>query len=109
MDLEVQPDVLEAGKDDCQTPRRPLDQACVQLEPVYVNQAKRVPETRKTGQEDGKTTQRLLGTRQINRDINDLTSDTTWLTTAEDGSKWDAMEKVSSHGWYQIADFGCGL
>ena len=25
------------------------------------------------------------------RDNNDLTSDTTWLTSAEDGTKWDAM------------------
>ena len=27
-----------------------------------------------------------------NRDNNDLTSDMTWLTAAEDSSKWDAME-----------------
>ena len=38
------------------------DQACLQLEPSNINQAKRIPN-------------------------NDLTSDMTWLTTAEDNSK----------------------
>ena len=42
---------LETGKDDCKTPRRPLDQACLQLESSDIIQAKRVPETRKTSQE----------------------------------------------------------
>ena len=30
-----------------------------------------------------------------NRDNNDLMSDMTWLTTAEDSLKWDAMEVTS--------------
>ena len=31
VDPQTEPDLLEAGKDDCQTPRRPLDQTCLQL------------------------------------------------------------------------------
>ena len=53
MDPQTELDLLETGTDDCQTTRRPL------------NQAKRVPETRKT--------------------TSDMTS------TAEDNSKWDDM------------------
>ena len=33
-----------------------------------------------------------LQPNRANRNDNDLTSDMTWLTTAEDNSKWDAME-----------------
>ena len=57
------PDLLEAGKDDCQAPRRLLDQACLKLEPSNFNQAERVPETRKTGREMGRRPQRPLTTR----------------------------------------------
>ena len=34
-----------------------------------------------------------LQSDRVNRDNNDLTSDMTWLTTAEDNSKWDAVER----------------
>ena len=36
VDPQAEPELLEAGKDDCQTPRRPLDQSCLQLEPSYI-------------------------------------------------------------------------
>ena len=72
MDLQAELDLVEAGKDDCQTPRRPLEQA---LSPTGTQQHQPSTEgTRHTG------------------DNNDLTSDMTWLTTTEDTSKWDAME-----------------
>ena len=90
MDLQAEPDFLKAGKDDCQTPRRPLDQAYLQLEPS--NQAKGywkkgIPAKR---WEDDLNI--CLQPDRSNRDNNDLTSDMTWLTTAEDSSKSDAME-----------------
>ena len=37
-----------------------------------------------------------------NRDKNDLTSDMTWLKTAEDSSKWDAQAHVAWYGTLQI-------
>ena len=40
----------------------------------------------------GRRRQHPHTTRQIQRDNNDRKSDMTWLTTAEDSSKWDAME-----------------
>ena len=86
---QTEPDSLEAGKDDCQTPRRPVDPACLQLEPININQAKRIPEPRKTSQEMGRTS---TCNQTDPTDNHDLTSDMTWLTTAEDSSKWDAME-----------------
>ena len=79
MDPPAGPDLLEAGKDDCHTPRRPLDQSCLQLETRSINQAKRVPETRKTREDDLNI---YLQPDRSNRD-NDLTSD----MTAEDSSK----------------------
>ena len=47
-------DLLEAG--DSRTPGRPLDQACLQLEPSSIKQAKRVPQNKEDRPRDGKTT-----------------------------------------------------
>ena len=55
VDSLAEPDLLEAGKDD--------RQACLHLEPSNINQANRVRETRKTGQEMGRRPQHLLTTR----------------------------------------------
>ena len=52
--IQAEPDLLEAGKDDCQARRRPLDLACLRLETSNLNPAHRVPETRKTSQEMGR-------------------------------------------------------
>ena len=57
-----------------------------------INQAYRVSEARKNGPEMGRRRQHLLTTTQIQRDNNDRKSDMTWLTTAEDSSKWVALE-----------------
>ena len=55
----------EAGEGDCQAPRRPLDQACLQLEPSNINEVKKgLLETRKTGQEMGRRPQHLLTSRR---------------------------------------------
>ena len=84
--------VLEASHNDCQTPRRPLDKAYLQLESSDLEQAERAPEARKTVQEMGRRHRRILTTSQNQQNKNDLTIDTTWLTTAQDGSKWDSLE-----------------
>ena len=75
-------DSREAGKDDWQTPRRRLDQAYLQLESSGINQAERGKQGRPA---------KIWG----NRGNYDLTSDTTWLTTAKDGSTWDSIEVTS--------------
>ena len=71
MDPQAEPDLLEAGKDDCQnttmTTGSNLSQTGTQ--PYQANR---------------------MGTRYEEDDLNDLTSDMTWLTAAEDSSKWDA-------------------
>ena len=58
------PHLLWAGKVDYQAPRRPLDQARLQLAPTNINEAKWIPETRKTSQEMGGRPRHLLTTRQ---------------------------------------------
>ena len=60
--------------------------------PAISTKRKGVPETGKTGQEIGRRPRHLLTARQIQN--NDLTSDKTWLITAQDGSQWDAMESA---------------
>ena len=89
MDPQAEPDLLEAGKNDCRTPRRRLDQTCLQLEPSSINQARKQRRPAKRWDDDCDI---CLKPTRSNRGINDLTSDTTWLTTAEDSSKWNAME-----------------
>ena len=72
------------------------EDCCTKLDshwnPAIINQADRVSEARKNGPEMGRRRQHLLTTRQIQRDNNDRKSDMTWLTTAEDSSKWVALE-----------------
>ena len=41
---------------------------------------------------DGKTTSTHTYNQPGFSENNDLSNDTTWLTTAQDGSKWDCME-----------------
>ena len=79
--------MLEAGN-DCQTQRGTLDKADLRLESSDINQTERVPEARERGEDDINA---YLQPIRINRDSNDLTSDMTWLTTAQDGSKWDSI------------------
>ena len=59
VDPQAEPDLLEAGKDDCQTPRWPLDQTFLQLEPSYIDPAQRVQENKEDRPRDGKTTSTL--------------------------------------------------
>ena len=56
VDPQAEPDSLEAGKDDCRTPRKLLDQACLQLEPSSINQAKKGIGNKEDRPRDGKTT-----------------------------------------------------
>ena len=68
-----------------------LDQACLQLEPS--SPSKEGTGSKEDRPRDGKTTSTSsCNLDRSNRDDNDLTSDTTWLTTAEDSSMWDAVE-----------------
>ena len=53
---QTEPDLLEAGRGGSQTPKRPLDQACFQVEPSSVKQAQRVPENKEDWPRDGETT-----------------------------------------------------
>ena len=57
---------------------RLLDQTCLPLEP--------------SGPRDGNMTSTSTYDQTGPTENNDLMSDMTWLTTAEDSSKWDAME-----------------
>ena len=57
--VHAEPDPLVPGKNDCTTNKSRL-----QLEPSNINQAKRVPKTRKTGQETGGRHQHWLITGQ---------------------------------------------
>ena len=59
VDSQAEPDLLEAGKDDCQAPRRPLDHARLQLEPSNINLAKGLPQTKEDQPRDGRTTSTL--------------------------------------------------
>ena len=64
-----------------------------QLELSDINQAERVSEARKTGQEMGRRHQLSPASiKSPQRDNNDRTNDATWFTTAQDGLKWAAME-----------------
>ena len=94
VDPQIETDLLEAGKDDCQTPRRPLDQACLQLEPSNVKHAKRVAESKEDWPRGGKMTSTYnYNQTDPTETINDLTSDMSWLTTAEDISTWECCGK----------------
>ena len=64
VDLQTEQDVLETGKNGCQTPRRSLDTAYLQLESSDINQAQRVLEAKKMGQEMGRRHQRIPTTNQ---------------------------------------------
>ena len=66
---QAEPDSLQAGKDDCQTPRRPLDQACLQLEPK-----------KGTGNKEDLSRDEKTKSTSTCGGNNDLTSDMTWLT-----------------------------
>ena len=79
------------SRQDCQTQRRSLDKACLKLECSNINQAERVPETWKTATRWEDDFDAYLQPTRTNRDDNDLTSDTTQLTTAQNGSKWDSV------------------
>ena len=64
VDSQAEPDLLEAGKDDCRTPRRPFDQARLQLEPSNINQAKKAIANKEDHPRDGGRPQHLLTPRQ---------------------------------------------
>ena len=87
VDPQAEQHALEVSKNDCQTPRRPLDKTHLLMEPGDSNRAQRVSEGRKTSQEMGRRHQFILTTNH-----NGLTNDTTSLTAAQDGLKWDFME-----------------
>ena len=93
MDPQAELDLLEAGEDDCQTPRRQSDQACLQLEPSNINHAKKSTGNRENQPIYGKTT----STSTYNH--TDPTETTTISRATSLGSlrrktarKWDAME-----------------
>ena len=73
---------LEASKSECQKQRRPLDK------PNDINQAEGRRQA-KTWKDDTKIN---LQPTKVHRDNHDVTSDTTKLTAAQDGLKWDSME-----------------
>ena len=84
---QTERDFLETGKDDCRTPRGTLDKASRRFGiPAQPN--REGTRSKEDWPRDGKTP-----ATKINRDNNDLTSDTTWLTTAQDGSKWELHGK----------------
>ena len=73
--LRQSQDLLEAGK------------VVLQLEPNRINQAKRLPQTRKTGPRDGRTTSTpTYNQTEPNRDNSDLTSDMTASTRISHGT-----------------------
>ena len=88
VDPQAEPNLLEAGKDDCQTPRRLLDQACSSS----IKQARRYREQGRAAKRWEDDLDIYFQPDRSNRDTNDLTSDMTWPTTADDSSKWDAVE-----------------
>ena len=59
---------------------------------LSLNQAKKVTANKKASQEMGGRLNTYLQPERTNRDNKDLTSEKNWLSTAEDTSKWDAME-----------------
>ena len=84
VDLQTELDVLETGQNDSKTPRGDAGQNLSPVEPSDVNHAEKVSEARKTGPVMRRRQQQPA---RINRDNNDVTSDTIQLTTAQDGSK----------------------
>ena len=88
VDPQAEPNLLEAGKDDCQTPRRLLDQACSSS----IKQAQRCRKQGRAAKRWEDDLDIYFQPDRSNRDTNDLTSDMTWPTTADDSSKWDAVE-----------------
>merc|ERR1712136_328009 len=63
VDPQTEQEKLETGKNDCQTPRRTLDEAYPPTEPSDINRAEMVAEARKTGQVVGRR-QRIVTTNQ---------------------------------------------
>ena len=54
MDFQPEQNVLEARRNDCQAPRRPLDKAHFKVESSDINQTGRVHETRTTSHKMGR-------------------------------------------------------
>ena len=90
MDPQTEQGILEAGKDDCQTPRRSQDKAYLQLESSDISGKQGRPVK---GREDD-----LNAYLQPARTNRDPTIDTTGLTTAQHGLKWDSMESDTLGG-----------
>ena len=82
----------EPGKDDCQTLRRLLDQACLLLEPSNINQAKGYLKQGRPATRWEDDLNIHLQPDRSNRDHKDLTRYMTCLTTAEDSLKRVAMD-----------------
>ena len=64
MDPQTEQGNYETSKNDHQAPRRTLDKTHLQLEPSHINQAEKVSEARKAGQEMGRRQQRIPTTNQ---------------------------------------------
>ena len=79
----AQPDLLEAGKDDCQTSRWT----------TLVSNWNPATSTKQKGyRKQGRPAKRWEDDLNINLQPDRSTSDWTWLTIAEGRSTWDAME-----------------
>ena len=81
VDLQAEQVILESGKNDCQTP-------------AISSKQKRCWKQGRPAKRWEDDINAYLQPATTNRNKNDLTNDTTWLTTAQDGLKWDSTGSV---------------
>ena len=87
---------METSKNDCQAPRRPMGKNSSPTGTRRYQPSRKGFGSTEDRLRDGKTTSTFfLQPTKVHRDNNDLSNDTTWFTTAQDGLKWDSVDSAS--------------